>query len=790
MLRPLAVVSAVVCTGLVAGVGPAPAVMAGGASPSVAPADNTVQGEIGPRKRKVSKPADVRKYWGLPRAVGGSRGQAPRTYSAKTFPGYVRYAGSKKYLPGFHPKKIKVLRGYRPRLSGVQLSSAGSRYRLATRLKVRGAVRGPARRKAVEQVLVSVRLLGEAKNPSRRPLLARKQVWRKITSGSPQTMTLTMRLGASMSRTMARMTRAQRNRAMIIDVLHIIDVDRVKVQGRWTADHLKATSFDLATIRDRKRMRLAASYGDDQGFGLTVVNDDYYGNDIEDNGIYATWGAPNLMLNPVSCMESQGQQGSNTDAFNITMMTPGQTVEAYIQASGGDQQPSNQAPAAQVVAKNVGEDIAESAVEYGLDIPLGWSNVAFDVFETLAELAFNACDANPGMFTISAADNYGNATQQGYSLFATYNNEAYPGTGQPPAFPIGGMADVRTAQALWDEFGVLGYKQKNAFAVANYINDDYLANNFGSGPTSVQYLQYRTGGDSGLALQTTAEQFDLSGSFPQGQLTLAFNAGCSSTFGGQFDSSFSSDPRTQYSAVIPSPTITNPCTGPNSPVGNPYPAPAFVGGQIPTMNRCQAQMGQPLALSAGSLNVPNAEVQYAWYWSTGSQNAQDYPPRQATGWTQIATADNFYLSPTSEMLLDAGATQQQIDDGLYLTGVVTYSSKAGAVSQTTGAVALGNASTSVDPFPTVLPTLSAQSATMNEPISVVEGGAYCPRSSTSASYAWMVNGRIVGTGPSYTPTLSDGALGATLYLVIYPYSGQQSMVISGPIEILDPQQAG
>jgi hypothetical protein len=748
------------------------------------PAEAITQGQTSPDT--MSKRADISKYWGLPRAVGGSTGKPPRTYSTKPFRGYARDTGSKKYLPGFHPKTVKVLRGYRPRLSGVRLQWANGRYHMATRLKVRGAVRGPARKKSLERVLVSVRLLGKASNPSRRPLLARNQVWRKVTSSRPQAMTLNMRLGAAISRKIARMAPGQRNRSMIIDVLHIIDVDRVKVRGRWTADHLKATSFTLATLKKRNRTRLAASYSDDQGFGLTVVNDDYYGNDV-DSDQFALWGAPNLMLNPVSCMETQGQQGSNTDAFNINMMTPGQTIEAYIQASGGLQQPSNQAPAAQTVAKNVGEDIAESAIEWGLEIPQSWSTAAFDVFETLGELAFDACDANPGLFTISAADNYGNATQQGYSLFATYNNEPYPGTGQPPTSPIGGLADVRTAQALWNSFGVLGYKQKNANAVSNYINDDYLANNFGSGPTSVKYLQYKTGGDSGLALQTSAEQFDLSGSYPQGQLTLAFNAGCSSTFGGQFDEDFSSRPKAQYEAVIPSETVTNPCTGPDTPVGNPYPAPAFIGGQLPTMSACTAQVGQqvPLALSAGSLNVPSAQVQYAWYWSTSSQGAQDNPPSQPMGWTQITSADNFYLSPTNQTLLDAGATQQQIDDGIYITGVVTYSSKAGAVSQTTGAVAVGNASPDVDPFPTVLPTLSAQTANVGQPISVTSGGSYCPKSSTSSTYAWMFNGEIVGTGPSYTPTPFpfNMFIGAPLYLVIYPYEGQQSMVLSGPVEV-------
>lgn len=62
-------------------------------------------------------------------------------------------------------------------------------------------------------------------------------------------------------------------------------------------------------------------------------------------------------------------------------------------------------------------------------------------------------------------------------------------------------------------------------------------------------------------------------------------------------------------------------------------------------------------------------------------------------------------------------------------------------------------------------------------------GSYCPLSSTSANYAWILDGSIVGTGPSCTPTALDLLLDEPLYLVIYPYAGEQSTILSGPIEI-------
>lgn len=470
--------------------------------------------------------SNVKQYWGVPQSFDNSKpSNTPRTWPKSVTRGLVKDAATKKRLAGLHPKGLHVLRHNAPKIGAVKVAKVGNRHRLTIPVSAKSALRGKVPAKANERVFVKVVLAKRVTRKAVQPV-AYSKVQRITINKSKKTQrtNLSFTLPKKASKKFSGMKASERNNALTIRVMQVIDVDGKKIRGRQTADHVKVTNASLGSSKARKQ---------GQGTYVAVVNNDNYPQG-------STWPAPNMTSNPLQCMYTNGDSGSNLQDLTVTGMTPSQSVETYLEADSNTFHTvtGQSFPTSQLVG-NISFDIPEAIVEASLGWPVGISSIVSDSAEMVAEFWGGDCSSAPSAFQLTVADPVGNSTTQGYILSSNFQGLSDFGSAQE-YYNVNGPS--RYATYLSD---MLDTAQSNGYAANTQpgwvSSEDSFAGGWGIGSA----LGGGSGADNGLALQinTFGKTIPNEGTQPQAnygtqngnsQYELVINAlnGCSTNFQG------------------------------------------------------------------------------------------------------------------------------------------------------------------------------------------------------------------------------------------------------------------
>lgn len=697
----------------------------------------------------------VNNYWGLPVIAGaGTKGQ-PMTYAAQLFRGYRHERGTKRYLPGLHPRGVHVRRGKLPTISRLRLSGH-SRVTVSAKVTAHAGLRGKVPAKAHEKVLIVVQALKPGRPVEQRRVLDRHRRWFAVkdfvTHGRVR-----VQLSRQATRVLRVLSPAQRRKAVQVTAVHLIDADGRRFNKRFTVDHLKTT---VATPGRRGRSpnpRAIPREQDTPGgsVNLTMVNNDYA-------AATQTWLAPNVTASPVSCMTSSDDYVFSGDAYSVTGMTPSQTEEnAFTQSLSGN--PVYQGSSAGTVIGKMTEQIAVGAVEEGLDDPLALAQDAFTVFADLAKLLDqNNCSENPGLMTLSATDTYGNNTNQAYGVWSADNTSQLA-----TQFNVAGFVD---AASLTGQYSFVDYSKAPA-QVYDYLISDFMDAAYALGPLGDNSWQWSWdqwgafrnepwtytsggGGDSGLALQTTTQDWTYSGSNDLSvQMSVNFDGGCSS----QFTAWSGPDPLSDTPDELwENWAVEDPCAGSSaSPTGNPFPAPE--PDSLGTLSHCSAATGDTVSVTPGTWAQPNTQVSYQWYVSEAGGELS-VPP--SSDWTALSGATGPSYTAGSQVG--------------YLGALVTGTNPSGSqtVIAVNAGIPLNNIGAGAMPWPLEAPVLNGSEAFAGTPISVNQGLWQCSVGLTytvqwyNASSADAIAGLPISGATGYTYTPTSGQVGRYIFAEI------------------------
>ena len=541
-------------------------------------------------------------YRGLPNSIANNPDGPAVTVSSTETANYQRFEGDPEFLPGNYPEGVKVKRGNRPEISNISLNDNGE---VSATVKAQKAMVGEENIPAGAKELLAVNLVvtDNNPNPSRRGVLFQDLQWFEI-SGNEINQNVKATIDPAVAEQLKGLESEQRGEAIVVYAVQVIDVDGVLFGDRYTADHIKGSTLNLAESQ-------AAPQGTAQGVNLTLSNSDFQTGTNSSSSI-------NLVTQAVSCMQTNGSGASDVSVFNISGWGAGATVEGFM-ASTAAGQAANQAPGSQDIVDAMTSDYAEAVIETMMGATLDWTTAAFDVFEEIAQLSLEGCSgvSNPGMFTAAATDPYGNATQIGYSLNTDFNNT---GSG----IDTGGIADVNTAYNFYNNYSAEG----GPIGTRDYLASDYLENNFGPGPANTSFVEAPpegpdgqsttpisgSGGDAGLSWQALTSggypQLGTENGYPQIQLNATWGPMCSSLIGGTWGTGKDAS-NEQEGGSIPGFT-QNPCagwSGAPTPIDLP-PAPSMVSP--PSITPTTVVPGTVMTANPGSWEPSDAAITYTW----------------------------------------------------------------------------------------------------------------------------------------------------------------------------------